>query len=126
MLKKATSILLVIATSASLIGGAIPYLWYIVNYEYIVTELCVNRDNPEMNCDGSCQLKKMIHKHHPHHNDEKPSSPVPQQQKIDLFVTVHDSMTRSAAYTSLLSPIYLNKMSTLWFGEPASPPPQAV
>lgn len=37
----------------------IPLLIYYTNKEYIATELCVNKDRPEMNCHGKCQLKKM-------------------------------------------------------------------
>ena len=37
-----------------------PYIEYAVNYEHISTELCVNKNNPEMECQGKCHLQKQI------------------------------------------------------------------
>ena len=33
-----------------------PVIDYIFNYDYIADELCVNRDRPELNCNGRCYL----------------------------------------------------------------------
>lgn len=35
---------------------------YQVNKKYIATHLCVNRDHPEMKCEGKCYLCKRIRK----------------------------------------------------------------
>lgn len=45
-----------------LVKPVIPVLDYIVNYEYIVTELCVNRAKPELQCNGKCHLEKELAK----------------------------------------------------------------
>lgn len=37
-----------------------PVVEYFVAYDYIVQELCVNTDKPEMQCDGTCYLSKQI------------------------------------------------------------------
>lgn len=39
-----------------------PVVEYVVNYEYIVTTLCENRDKPEMHCNGKCYLSKELAK----------------------------------------------------------------
>ena len=39
-----------------------PVMDYVVNYEYIATELCENRSQPELNCNGKCHLKKEMAK----------------------------------------------------------------
>lgn len=31
-----------------------------VNYDYISTVLCINKDKPEMHCNGKCQLMKEL------------------------------------------------------------------
>ena len=36
----------------------LPVLEYVVFYDYIKNELCVNRDKPEMECNGKCHLAK--------------------------------------------------------------------
>ena len=37
-----------------------PVLDYMVNYDYIADELCVNRDRPELNCNGRCYLMNAL------------------------------------------------------------------
>jgi hypothetical protein len=45
-----------------LIKPAIPFLEYIVNYDYIVKELCENKEKPQLQCNGKCRLKKELAK----------------------------------------------------------------
>lgn len=45
-----------------LVKPALPVLDYIVNYEYIVTELCENKEKPELKCNGKCHLAKELAK----------------------------------------------------------------
>lgn len=40
----------------------LPVLEYIINYDYIVAELCENKAKPEMQCNGKCHLKKELAK----------------------------------------------------------------
>ena len=37
-----------------------PVIDYIFNYDYIADELCVNRDRPELNCNGRCYLMNAL------------------------------------------------------------------
>lgn len=39
-----------------------PYVEYFLNKEYIVEFLCINKDKPELKCDGKCHLAKQIKK----------------------------------------------------------------
>jgi hypothetical protein len=36
--------------------------YFMLNQEYIENVLCINRDKPELNCKGRCQLKKQLQK----------------------------------------------------------------
>ncbi|GGB76160.1 hypothetical protein GCM10007424_15210 [Flavobacterium suaedae] len=49
----------------------LPVLEYVLNYEYIATELCENKDEPELKCNGKCHLMKELAKAS---EDEKPIS----------------------------------------------------
>ena len=40
----------------------VPIVSYVVNYDYISTELCENKDDVEMECNGKCHLKKELAK----------------------------------------------------------------
>ncbi|WKW46800.1 hypothetical protein P3875_01625 [Myroides sp. JBRI-B21084] len=55
-MKKATVILLLIM----LFKPVLPVLEYVIMYDYIKNELCVNKDKPELNCNGKCYLKKAM------------------------------------------------------------------
>lgn len=37
-----------------------PIVEYVVAYDYIIAELCENRDRPELKCDGTCYLSKQL------------------------------------------------------------------
>jgi hypothetical protein len=40
----------------------LPIVEYIVFYDYITTELCENKEAPELECNGACHLKKELSK----------------------------------------------------------------
>ncbi|WP_148868671.1 hypothetical protein [Tenacibaculum adriaticum] len=39
-----------------------PFVEYAINYDYISKVLCINKDKPELNCNGKCQLMKELKK----------------------------------------------------------------
>jgi hypothetical protein len=39
-----------------------PIVEYIVNYDYIIKVLCINKTKPELNCNGKCHLMKELAK----------------------------------------------------------------
>jgi hypothetical protein len=40
----------------------LPVLDYIVNYDYIANELCVNKAKPQLHCNGKCHLMQELAK----------------------------------------------------------------
>jgi len=61
----------------------LPVLEYLVNYDEIVTELCTNKDRPELDCNGFCYLKKEVSKT----SEDQQKDKIPTSIKsIDLFV----------------------------------------
>ncbi|MBU2919885.1 hypothetical protein KO504_00900 [Winogradskyella psychrotolerans] len=45
-----------------LLKPTIPFVEYAAFYDYIKNELCVNKDKPELACNGKCHLKKELAK----------------------------------------------------------------
>ncbi len=45
-----------------LLKPALPLLSYVVNYDFITAELCINKDNDNLDCNGKCHLKKELAK----------------------------------------------------------------
>ena len=41
---------------------AFPFIEYWANYDYIVNELCENKDKPMMHCEGKCHLNSELSK----------------------------------------------------------------
>ena len=56
---------------------------FTVNYEKIVKELCINKNRPELNCNGVCYLKDQVAKS----SDSQTKSKLPTAFKsLDVFV----------------------------------------
>ncbi|HLA55293.1 MAG TPA: hypothetical protein VK623_04300 [Flavobacterium sp.] len=54
-----------------LVRPVVPVLQYILNYDYISQELCVNKETPILGCNGKCYLIKQLAKAS---ESEKPTS----------------------------------------------------
>lgn len=64
----------------------VPLVEYAVNYEYISQVLCINKNNPDLHCNGKCYVSKEIAKTH-----DTDSSPVNKtknsgQKLLDVYV----------------------------------------
>lgn len=53
---------IVIVVFLFILKPILPVLEYAINYDYIVKELCENRDKPKMACNGKCHLMKELAK----------------------------------------------------------------
>lgn len=56
------NVILILATIIMFAKPFWPVMDYMVNYDYIVNNLCENKDKPEMNCNGKCHLGKELAK----------------------------------------------------------------
>lgn len=62
----------------------LPYLEYALNKSYIIQQLCKNRTQPELNCEGKCYLAQRIKA------EETPTperNPVPAKNTLDQDFT---------------------------------------
>ncbi|NGP87652.1 hypothetical protein [Fodinibius halophilus] len=124
MIKKAVTIALILSVLGSLVRFAMPLTWYIANYDYITSELCVNRDNPDIECDGMCQLEKKMHERQEKQAQEVPHQRVDRQARILLFFT--DTVPPVPNFSRAGQSIHIANIKdySLWLSEPPSPPPQ--
>lgn len=51
-------------------------IWYASNIEYVAAELCENKEEPEIKCNGKCYLAKQLAKV----ENEKPEEPTPEKR----------------------------------------------
>lgn len=60
--KKYLTILCLIAYCLTIVKTILPLVEYKVNFNFIIQELCINKDKPESGCNGKCHLKKELSK----------------------------------------------------------------
>lgn len=74
-----------------LIKPVLPVVDYIINYDYISTQLCENIEKPALKCNGKCHLKKELAKAS---EGEKPlNSDKKQNTKHEIEVLFCESIT---------------------------------
>lgn len=77
--------------ATALIRPIIPVIEYSINFDYISKVLCINKDEPELECAGKCQLAKEIKKTMPTETGDK--KPVLPSTEFDKFpITYHNTI----------------------------------
>ncbi|MEM7101595.1 MAG: hypothetical protein AAF502_00610 [Bacteroidota bacterium] len=73
------------------------YMHYLVNKDYITEFLCINKEKPELACDGKCFLADQIKKF----NEENQGRdfPVVEKLEIKLFVDIN--------WTTFINDLYI-------------------
>ncbi len=59
-MNRTLSIFLLVLYSSSLLRPVLPYLDYLINYEYISSVLCINKNKPTSSCNGKCYLNEKL------------------------------------------------------------------
>jgi len=84
---KVYSIFFLAVLTLYILRPVIPFVEYAVNKDYIVKNLCINRDKPKSCCEGKCHLKKELSKSDTSsETTTKDSTKKPQQQQINEFL----------------------------------------
>lgn len=79
-----------------LIKPVFPVIDYIINYDYISTQLCENTDKPALKCNGKCHLKKELA------NEAKKDTPKSNEHKsntITFEVLYCENVSEFSFYT---------------------------
>ena len=77
--------LLVILTLLMFLKPILPVLEYVVNYDYIVNELCENKLKPELKCNGKCHLTKELAKASEGNSDNSSDKKITFEQNEIVF-----------------------------------------
>lgn len=76
LMKRYLTYILIVSYSLISVNAFVPLLNYAINYNYIIEELCVERDLEVNNCSGSCQLKTQVSKNLETENQNKGQKPI--------------------------------------------------
>ncbi|ADQ18906.1 hypothetical protein [Leadbetterella byssophila] len=89
MSKSIGKILLVFVMLLCLMKNSLLYTLYSVNQEVFVELFCINKDRPELHCDGKCELSKILKEK----EKEKTSQVLLQLQLDHVFLNQQVSFT---------------------------------
>ncbi|MDN3643580.1 hypothetical protein QWY87_12760 [Lutimonas halocynthiae] len=92
-----------------LVQPALPVLEYLVNYDYIVNELCENRDKPILTCNGKCYLGDQVEKQLDRGTDQQ--LPLPPQIDFKQFIPLDELIPADTPVT------YSEPLSRLLFSD---------
>jgi hypothetical protein len=125
--KKFTFILaftLLLLYSLTIFRGYMPYLSYKVNFKYISTVLCENKNKPVLQCHGKCHLQKELKK--TAEEESKNNSKIIVQLELEGMPI--QSSDLAFAKTFFISPLTYSSLEEKIIGSVRnliSPPPQA-
>jgi hypothetical protein len=92
---------------------------FILNQEKIAAELCINKNKPEISCNGKCQLAKQLEK------EEKQSNTPVSCKKINVVLFFSEVKTTTKQDTSLEIIFYPHSSKLLnGHSKKLSPPPK--
>lgn len=77
---------------------------YLINYDYIANVLCINKDKPELKCNGKCHLNKELKK-----DDERKDKEI--KSTFEVYFFCH---TPQISSENIFSPIEINKPENLY------------
>ena len=106
--------LLVILTLLMFLKPILPVLEYVVNYDYIVNELCENKLKPELKCNGKCHLTKELAKASEGNSDNSSDKKITfEQTEIVFFLEIKPIEIRQIYFLNKTS--IGNNYSNLYF-----------
>ena len=71
----------------AILQPTLPILEYLVNYNYIVSELCKNRNKPILSCNGKCYLEKQVEQQLNHDRSSKETD-MPPKVDFEKLITI--------------------------------------
>ncbi|MBN8688680.1 MAG: hypothetical protein J0M10_16800 [Chitinophagales bacterium] len=86
-MKKAIAFILLLVFTVQSCYASVFTLWFYANRKAIAAEHCINKDRPELKCDGKCFLKMKLQENSQHQDEDAPLQ-VKQQLESSPYTTV--------------------------------------
>ena len=98
----------------ALIQPALPFIEYFVNYDYIVNELCENKDKPILSCNGKCYLEDQVNESNNllEHQEQVPVLPKVDLNAYPLFVLFKLSYQKLHSFVNIENSLFHNPKET--------------
>lgn len=119
-------VLIIIFTIVMTFKPVLPLVDYAINYDYIVEVLCINKDKPELQCNGKCHLTSELAKVNDDNStpDKTNSKLIKRILQVEFLTddSFHISYQVNAGYNqpikSHLNPLYFYLYSSSVFHPP--------
>lgn len=124
--RKAFTVFVLVTVTLTYLRVTGPFIDYMVNYDYIVEELCVEKDAEVNDCCGSCVLTDNLEKVvADEHNDEKLPPKGEQPDQKELLPSILITATIPTPGTGSFDYFTTNTVALLARAEsPSAPPPK--
>ena len=77
-----------------LVKPVIPYLEYMVRKDWIIEKFCINKERPDMQCNGKCHLEKQLSKEADEPDQQPPDQPRKEDRvRLEYLVPVYNQET---------------------------------
>ena len=124
-MKRGISIALIFALMFSNIQSLWIMVDFCINQDYIAEVLCINRDQPMLNCDGKCFLAEKLKEQKQKQEEEEEKSIRVEQKSIPMILCESDYLTfRSWSQQSQGQTVYSQVEIHSSDLTPPKPPPQ--
>lgn len=120
---KILNLILLLIYSSYVFRSVFPLVDYVINYNFIVSELCEQKDNPENMCMGKCHLQKEMKKQVTEESNPK-QLVVLENFKIDHITYYNSQSDFHPAFIKFFISDF--KLANLLLYEPLSPPPKIL
>jgi len=122
--KKTIAVILLLVFTLQTFYTSVFTVWFFANRKAITKEHCINKDKPELKCDGKCFLNKQLKENNQHQEEEAPLQ-IKQLLEGSLFTLAVINHTFSApavvpVHTPEIAGTYSFNLCTSIFRPPAS------
>ncbi len=124
-MKRIISIFFLLAFVSTSLKQYYPYLDYSINKNYISEFLCINKDKPELGCQGKCHLNKQLEKVNAENNGDFPI-PSPNEEIFSILFFQIDTPISFEILNGIDSKnsIYMSSFVNNFDLDIPTPPPQ--
>ena len=124
LLQKLTATFFIFLYMIAMLRPVQPYVEYILNQDYIAEFLCINKDKPELQCNGKCHLIKASEKQQK--NEPKGLRVLLENYPIGFVIIYQIQALNSFATLKRLTSIPYKKLYHFDYNDSAYQPPDIV
>ncbi len=124
MFKKIFSISLILTYTFIIGANTIAFIQFKINQQYIAKNLCIQKDDINNLCMGSCYLKAIQKRLHENENQEKGTQPPNPKPPVQFETTLSNNVNLNLIFENKLTLIIEKDTPLERDLEPLTPPPK--